>query len=199
MNPALTKELQAQGLHLRCHTWVRGQAPLDGDLTLFHGSAASPLGPLLLVWAAPWGLCHVEFQKPGLWNSLRPTWPAAQWREDQAGAEDLTRRICYPKGGDAPLNLLLHGTAFHIAVWLALLEVPRGEIVSYQELARRAGRPGAARAVGSAMSGNPLVYVVPCHRVVRADGHTGNYGGGADLKVRLLEWEAQGGPMPKTL
>lgn len=198
--PVLKKELQAQGLHLRCLVWSRQEARKhSAGLELLHGVCPSPLGPLMLAWFPQWGLCHLEFQKPDTWQRLQHSWPAVHWREDAKGAQKIAQRICFPRNNDPPLNVLLHGPAFHITVWLALLEVPRGEIVSYQELARRAGQPGAARAVGTAMSTNPVPYVVPCHRVVRADGHTGRYGGGDDLKIRLLEWEAQGGPMPEML
>lgn len=200
--PIFVKEFHAQGLRLRCHTWNRQDARKYSDtLTLFHGEVPSPMGPLVLVWCAPWGLCHVEFLQEDSWDKLRLAWPHAQWQKDQANALNLAQRICFPEASEDDkgntLDLLLHGPAFHVAVWLSLLDVPRGEIVSYQELARRAGKPGAARAVGTAMSTNPLAYVVPCHRVVRADGSTGHYGGGDALKIRLLEWEAESGPMPK--
>jgi methylated-DNA-[protein]-cysteine S-methyltransferase len=71
----------------------------------------------------------------------------------------------------------------------ALESVPYGETISYGELAAEAGRPGAARAVGSAMATNPLPIVVPCHRVTRAGGVLGHYGGGSDAKERLLRLE----------
>ncbi|MHB0979325.1 MAG: methylated-DNA--[protein]-cysteine S-methyltransferase [Thermoleophilia bacterium] len=80
-------------------------------------------------------------------------------------------------------------TPFRTAVYRALLSVPAGETVTYGELARRAGRPGAARAVGSAMAENPIAVVVPCHRVVRGDGSLGRYGFGAPWKRFLLEAE----------
>jgi methylated-DNA-[protein]-cysteine S-methyltransferase len=80
-------------------------------------------------------------------------------------------------------------TPFRRAVYRALLSVPPGATVSYGELARRAGAPRAARAVGSAMAANPAPIVVPCHRVVRADGSPGNYGGCDTWKVELLRHE----------
>ncbi len=80
-------------------------------------------------------------------------------------------------------------TPFRTAVYRALLEVPPGAVVTYGELARRAGRPGAARAVGSAMAENPIAIVVPCHRVVRTDGSLGHYGFGDPWKRILLEAE----------
>jgi O-6-methylguanine DNA methyltransferase len=76
--------------------------------------------------------------------------------------------------------------AFHLDVYRALLQVPRGRTVSYAGLARAAGRPHAARAVGQAMARNPLPLVVPCHRVVATNGHLNGFGGGLELKRRLL-------------
>jgi methylated-DNA-[protein]-cysteine S-methyltransferase len=81
------------------------------------------------------------------------------------------------------------GTAFQRAVWAALREVPAGRTVSYGELARRIGRPGAVRAVGLANGANPVSVVVPCHRVVGSDGSLTGYGGGLWRKRWLLEHE----------
>ena len=88
----------------------------------------------------------------------------------------------------AALPLAFQGTTFQEAVWTALRGVPAGEVVTYGELARRAGYPRAARAVGSAMRANPLPLLIPCHRVVASDG-IGGYGGGLELKRALLAAE----------
>ncbi len=88
---------------------------------------------------------------------------------------------------DVPYQLL--GTAFDIAVYRALMAVPYGTTISYGELAIQAGYPGAARAVGSAMRRNPLPLLVPCHRVIKADGTLGQFTGGVELKRRLLAIE----------
>ncbi|HKM40067.1 MAG TPA: methylated-DNA--[protein]-cysteine S-methyltransferase [bacterium] len=87
------------------------------------------------------------------------------------------------------LPLDLKGTQFQKAVWEELLKVPYGQTISYGNLAIKSGYLGAARAVGSAMRVNPLPIFVPCHRVLRANGSIGNYGGGMDLKRRLLQLE----------
>jgi methylated-DNA-[protein]-cysteine S-methyltransferase len=84
------------------------------------------------------------------------------------------------------------GTPFQMAVWRALKRVPYGETVSYGELARRLGRPGAARAVGRANALNPLPVIVPCHRVIGADGALTGYAGGLCIKRALLDLEAAG-------
>jgi O-6-methylguanine DNA methyltransferase len=87
------------------------------------------------------------------------------------------------------LELDLRGTDFQLEVWEALRAIPYGETISYAELARRVGRPSAVRAVGAANGANPLALVVPCHRVVNSGGKLGGYGGGLELKARLLALE----------
>ncbi len=88
---------------------------------------------------------------------------------------------------DIPLDL--RGTPFQRAVWDVLLKIPYGESRSYADVARAIGRPTAQRAVGSANNANPVSLVVPCHRVIAADGSLGGYGGGQELKARLLAME----------
>ncbi len=90
------------------------------------------------------------------------------------------------------LPLVFAGTGFQEHVWRELLRIPFGETISYEELARRAGSPGASRAAGQANGRNPIAIVVPCHRVVRATGEPGGYAGGPDRKLRLLDLEAGG-------
>ena len=87
------------------------------------------------------------------------------------------------------LPLAPRGSAFQQAVWRALLDITPGETASYGEVAAAAGRPGAARAVGQAVGSNPLSIVVPCHRVIGADGSLTGFGGGLHRKVWLLEHE----------
>ena len=90
---------------------------------------------------------------------------------------------------DVPLDLA--GTEFQRSVWAGLLEIPYGETMSYGELARRVGRPGASRAVGLANGRNPVAIIVPCHRVIGADGKLVGFGGGLRRKRWLLELEAR--------
>lgn len=88
---------------------------------------------------------------------------------------------------DVPLRP--HGPPFHMRVWNALLGIPYGETISYGELAKRVGDPTAARAVGAANGANPIVIVIPCHRVIGADGKLVGYGGGLWRKRTLLDLE----------
>jgi methylated-DNA-[protein]-cysteine S-methyltransferase len=87
------------------------------------------------------------------------------------------------------LSLDVRGTAFQRAVWDAVARIPYGETASYGEIARRVGKPGAARAVGAAVGANPLPIIIPCHRVIGADGSLTGYGSGLDAKERLLRLE----------
>ncbi|WP_337173044.1 methylated-DNA--[protein]-cysteine S-methyltransferase [Paludisphaera sp.] len=89
------------------------------------------------------------------------------------------------------LPLLMEGTDFQRRVWGELLKIPHGETISYAELARRVGDPKATRAVGSANGRNPIAVIVPCHRVISADGRLGGFGGGLDRKLWLLRHEAR--------
>ena len=87
------------------------------------------------------------------------------------------------------LPLALEGTAFQLKVWRALQEIPYGETRSYAQIAQAAGNGKAARAVGMANNRNPIAIIVPCHRVIGADGKLVGYGGGLDKKMYLLELE----------
>jgi methylated-DNA-[protein]-cysteine S-methyltransferase len=111
--------------------------------------------------------------------------------EDQLnGLAERLRRYARGEAITFPDALDFHGVSpFQRAVWEATRAIPRGQTCSYGELAAQVGRPGAARAVGQAMAHNPWPIVVPCHRVVTSDGRLGGYGGGLDMKERLLRLE----------
>jgi methylated-DNA-[protein]-cysteine S-methyltransferase len=88
------------------------------------------------------------------------------------------------------LPLAPSGTEFQLACWRALAEIPYGETRSYGEQARRIGRPDRARAVGAANGANPIAIILPCHRVIGADGSLVGFGGGLETKRRLLDLES---------
>jgi O-6-methylguanine DNA methyltransferase len=90
---------------------------------------------------------------------------------------------------DFDLELSPRGTEFQLRVWRELTRIPYGETISYQELSRRIGNPSATRAVGRANGANPIPIVIPCHRVIGADGSLTGYGGGIDIKRQLLALE----------
>lgn len=106
----------------------------------------------------------------------------------RCAAVQLTEYFCSKRRAfDLPLSP--RGTAFQRTVWRELQAVPFGRTVSYRELGERLGKPSASRAVGGAVGANPLLIVVPCHRVIRTDGALGGFSAGLDAKVKLLELE----------
>jgi AraC family transcriptional regulator, regulatory protein of adaptative response / methylated-DNA-[protein]-cysteine methyltransferase len=122
---------------------------------------------------------------------LRKAWGRASLREDalrtQTAAQQVTQALM--GGADLPLALHLRGTNFQLKVWEALLQVPEGAVVSYDELAAWIGEPGAARAVGNAVGRNPIPLLIPCHRVIRKSGDFGGYRWGLPRKMAILGWE----------
>ncbi|MGH8737273.1 MAG: methylated-DNA--[protein]-cysteine S-methyltransferase [Burkholderiales bacterium] len=152
----------------------------------------SPCGRMLLV-ADGEALCGVYFT-----GQKHYVAPERSWKRDpQAAPLAETRRELdeYFAGKRRKFDVLLaaEGTPFQRAVWKAIAGVRFGETISYAELARRAGRPGSARAAGSATGRNPIGIIVPCHRIVGADGSLTGYAGGIDKKVTLLALEAKAG------
>ena len=155
----------------------------------------TPLGPML-AGATQYGICLLEFaDRPLLPTRLRsletrfgnPPAPGNHPLLDRLAAQ-LTEYFAGTRQ-DFEIPLALAGTAFQEHVWRRLLRIPYGRTVSYAELARRAGSPGGSRAVGRANGDNRIAIVVPCHRVIRANGDLGGYGGGLGRKRQLLELE----------
>lgn len=93
------------------------------------------------------------------------------------------------KGEPLPIQPWVQGTRFQIAVWRVLADIPRGSVMSYRDVARKLGCPGASRAVGQAVGRNPLAVVIPCHRILRMDGSLGGYHWGSSIKRSLLAEE----------
>ncbi|HSR66219.1 MAG TPA: methylated-DNA--[protein]-cysteine S-methyltransferase [Xanthomonadaceae bacterium] len=155
--------------------------------SVVYTSMPSPVGVLLLAADAA-GLCLVEFPDP-----RHPVAPQAGWREgDDAVLEETRRQLGEYFAGtrrDFELPLAPRGTPFQHDVWRALATIPYGTTISYAELAARIGQPAAMRAVGAANGRNPLPIVVPCHRVIGADGSLTGFGGGLPTKRFLLRLE----------
>ena len=150
---------------------------------MFWYETDSPVGRLLLAGDAT-VLRRVHFQA-----GPHPLRPPAAWRQDAAPFERaLTQLTEYFRATRRTFDLALApvGTPFQLAVWQALRAIPYGETLSYGELAQRVGLAGGARAVGLANGANPLPIIVPCHRVIGADGSLTGFGGGLDIKRELL-------------
>lgn len=118
--------------------------------------------------------------------------PDDNWSKDDTPFQSAFRQLDDYFAGHRKhfdLEVELHGTPFQRAVWREISAIPYGQTASYGDLAVRVGRPGAARAVGAATGRNPVSVIVPCHRVMGADGSLTGYGWGTDRKVWLLEHE----------
>lgn len=154
----------------------------------------SPIGPLLLAGVGERLRCI------GFPTGKAAVTPKVEWRrDDEAFAEARRQLTAYFEGTLDRFDLALdpRGTPFQLEVWRALMDIPPATTVSYGELARRIGRPGASRAVGAANGANPLPIVIPCHRVIGASGALTGFGGGIETKIWLLAHET-GTPSPKT-
>ena len=161
-------------------------------LLINYGIAATVFGQVFFAWTER-GLCNMAFVDDGAEKelaSLQAQWPAADLVADTSGyALGLAERLFSESIGSRPLLLKVRGTNFQFQVWQALLKIPAGCVWSYSQLAAAMGRPSATRAVASAVAANPVAFLIPCHRVVRADGNTGQYRWGAQRKQQLLAWE----------
>ncbi len=157
----------------------------------------TPLGPMDAC-AADGGLCLLEFADrrmlPAQWKRVEAHFgPVPQELGSHRHFKTLEQQLREYFAGerhDFDLPLMLAGTPFQESVWRRLLEIPYGETRSYDELAAAVGSVGGQRAVGRANGDNRIAVVVPCHRVIRADGALGGYGGGLVRKRRLLELES---------
>lgn len=159
-------------------------------LMLRWGVSDSPFGPCMIA-RSPRGICALEFLSGDVSPAerLADVWPHASLERDDAGTEALVARI-FAGSVQPPLRLHVAGSNFQFQVWRALLRVPAARIVSYGQLARAIGKPGAARAVGQAVGHNPVAWLIPCHRVLREDGGLGGYRWGPRRKAVMLAWES---------
>jgi AraC family transcriptional regulator, regulatory protein of adaptative response / methylated-DNA-[protein]-cysteine methyltransferase len=161
-------------------------------LTIRYGFHPSPFGQCL-VGVTGRGICHLSFVQPGgrsqALDELQKAWPEASLQEDPQATRPLISQIFTLSEQSGPLGLHLCGTNFQIKVWEALLRIPPGTVVSYEDLAVSVGMPHAARAVGHAVGSNPVPVLIPCHRVIRKTGEFGSYHYGAARKKALLGWE----------
>lgn len=170
-----------------------GEARRKGaGVDLFHGFGSSPFGEALVAWnlrgVSFLGFCHATGREAAI-ADLRLRWPGATFLADEKGAEKLLSSI-FERARTEPIGVWLRGSPFQLKVWEALLAIPEGAFASYGDIARLVGHPRAARAVGSAVGSNPVAWLIPCHRVVRAAGELGDYHWGRATKSAMAGLEA---------
>ncbi|WP_421830045.1 methylated-DNA--[protein]-cysteine S-methyltransferase [Larkinella sp.] len=173
-----------------------GQFKQAGDgLTIRYAVFESPFGPYLLGMIGD-RICRLEFLEEAeltdaisIAHRFATDWPEATIIPDSATLRPLADTI-FTDSARKPLRVLVKASPFQLKVWEALLRIPEGQVVSYDQIAAAIGMPTASRAVGTAIGSNPVGYLIPCHRVIRKTGLFGNYRWGATRKTALLGWEA---------
>jgi AraC family transcriptional regulator, regulatory protein of adaptative response / methylated-DNA-[protein]-cysteine methyltransferase len=162
-------------------------------LRIAYGFHETPFGRCLVATTAR-GICALQFVPGGdreAQEVLASRWPQAALVEEPGETAPLVERIfAVPGEAVLPFHLLLRGTNFQVRVWQALLAIPPGAMVSYQDVAVYIGRPKASRAVGRAVAENPVAYLIPCHRVITSAGEAHRYRWGTARKKAMLGWEA---------
>ncbi len=163
-------------------------------VTISYGFHDTPFGECLTA-LSPRGVCGMSFIQDGdrraALDELERRWRKAEFVSDPSGTADMTEEVFsfFDEQKADGLRLHLSGSSFQLKVWEALLGVPSGMLVSYEDIAVQIGLPRAARAVGAALGRNPIPVLIPCHRVIRKTGEIGDYRWGAARKKALLGWE----------
>ncbi len=164
-------------------------------LTIRWAVHPGPFGPFAL-FLSPRGICGLSFIENDEKETLaaeRDRWPRARFVHDPAATAPWAARIflsARDQEKNQPVPLHLSGTNFQVQVWRALLSLPRGRVVSYNDVARLIGRAGCPRAIGNAMAANPIGFLIPCHRVIRATGAFNDYRWGIERRKAIIGWEA---------
>ncbi len=169
---------------------------LGSGLDITYGLHPTPFGPALIARTNR-GICALRFitsedgAGPTL-QELKKEWPNARFIADDEQTAPLVHHLFSGSSDDQtrPIYLQVKGTNFQVKVWQALLTIPQGQIVTYQDLANNIGSPTAARAVAGAIGRNPVGYLIPCHRVIAKSGKVHGYRWGTTRKKAILAYEA---------
>jgi AraC family transcriptional regulator of adaptative response/methylated-DNA-[protein]-cysteine methyltransferase len=169
------------------------------DIVINYGFHPSPFGTCLIGVTAR-GVCHIAFldqeNRDSALRELRTAWPNAIIRCNSRLTAEVVCSVFRNKkeNPDHSTSVFLVGTPFQLKVWEAVLRVPPGFVLTYRDIGKAIGSPGASRAVGSALARNPVAYLIPCHRVIRETGTIGDYRWGSARKRAILSWERSGTP-----
>jgi methylated-DNA-[protein]-cysteine S-methyltransferase len=154
---------------------------------MIYDTIKTDIAGTLIVAGDEKGLRHLDFME-----GTHPVTIEGTWRRDPAYFAGLKTQLAEYFAGlrkTFDIDLYPQGTTFQMKVWGALTEIPYGTVVSYQWIAHRIGSPKAVRAVGAANGRNPISIIIPCHRVIGKNGRLIGYGGGLDVKQRLIRLE----------
>lgn len=177
---------------------VEGMTPGEyknggAQLHIHYSFAESPFGTLIVA-STPKGICHMAFADQGpeaALAALKKNFPGADY---QQLTDQIQQNALFIFNQDwsrlGEIKLHLKGTPFQLKVWETLLKIPMGEVSTYTGVAEKLNNPKASRAVGSAVAGNPVAFLIPCHRVIKATGEFGEYHWGSTRKSAMIGWEA---------
>ncbi|MBS1564270.1 MAG: methylated-DNA--[protein]-cysteine S-methyltransferase [Bacteroidetes bacterium] len=177
---------------------VEGMTPGEyknggGELHINYSFAESPFGSIIVA-STHKGICYMAFadeKEETAFSLLKAHFPQARYRQYSDKIQQNALFIFtqdWSRLGEIKLHL--KGTAFQIKVWETLLKIPAGGLSTYSAIAGKIDKPAASRAVGTAVAQNPVAFLIPCHRVIRASGETGEYHWGSLRKNAMIGWEA---------
>jgi AraC family transcriptional regulator of adaptative response/methylated-DNA-[protein]-cysteine methyltransferase len=155
---------------------------------------SSPFGKMIVA-SMPQGICYVGYaiSRESALQELRERFPNGTFRRHKNKQHEHVKRVFAGKWEKGEkLLLYLKGTEFQLKVWKALLQIPTGSLSTYSKIATSIGCPKAQRAVGTAIGRNPILYIIPCHRVIAQNGKMGGFYWGIDKKIELLNVENAG-------
>jgi AraC family transcriptional regulator of adaptative response/methylated-DNA-[protein]-cysteine methyltransferase len=194
METGLSGTGRLHDLFIKVEGMTPGEYKNGGELLdINYSFAESPFGNLIVA-STHKGICYMAFADEGreaAFENLRENFPNAHYTQL---VDSTQQNALFIFGQDwsklGQVKLHLKGTAFQIKVWETLLQVPMGGLTTYANLAERSGNKGASRAVGTAVAGNPVAFLIPCHRVIKSTGETGQYHWGSARKSAIIGWEA---------
>ncbi len=194
-NSGLSGPGRLHDLFVNCEAVTPGEYKMLGKgLNIYYGIHQTPFGRCMIAKTNR-GICGLFFlnddDEKNYIQRLNHDWPQATIEESPENTVSSVAEIFNLSSWqkDKPISLFVQGTNFQIKIWEALLKIPRGNVVAYEDIAKFVGQPKAVRAVGSAVARNPVSFLIPCHRVIRKYGDFGNYQGGTARKKAILAWE----------
>ncbi len=182
-------------LFITCEAMSPGEYKDKGaGLTIEYGFHPTPFGTCFIAVTGR-GICALAFiekkDEGTILRDFQKKWNNAKIKLSPKITKIYVKNIFEPSPTKkVAIKLLCRGTNFQIKVWEALLRIPSGHLVTYQTIAGRTGHPRAVRAVGTAIGNNPIAYLIPCHRVIRASAGMGGYRWGVNRKKAILGKEA---------
>lgn len=162
------------------------------NLNINYSYAETPFGDIMIA-STQKGICYIAFlsDDEDAFKNLRQAFPNASFHQKTDLLQQDALKVFTDDWSNLPkIKLHLKGTPFQLKVWQALLRIPLGGVSTYGELAKNIKIPNASRAVGTALAGNPVAYLIPCHRVIKSTGVIGEYHWGNTRKTAILGWEA---------